>query len=550
MATVISEERKRELVNTEFHQYFYVSLKSSKAFYNGFSHNIPVTEYVSANVDSLLGRYEVDFNWDDETESEWLSTIECNKVIDGDTVKLRDGRTVRLVGVNTPEKGVKGYAASKKFLEKICLDSSVELILKVDSMKPTDKYGRVLGVIYANGRNINKMLLKEGLAEIMYLPPSIFDPHDWDPNAPESNYDESLLAKNLEEQFLNAVIPFKEISGDDYGIGHLVKYLNNDRSNLVVTKADDFNVLYKFESYKDVLFVRVDPIVVSENKTVDICVHILPKRYDGTDSILIFKDDYDFLNSKGLKLEQNFSERFYNKNRFYEVDEYGEFILDHWREKIPTKIINAYFQSGLQGAEGRTDRFHIIEGKDYPEWNKFNNRQYFYQDYNEVNEWIRDRWHAPFDSDEEMFAEFYCNLSRFTGNMRNIQIDSGYSYNDSTGTSAIHYVGTKDHSNYDMADRCTLIDANLDNILTENGPTNYISQMEYVNGKPHFPITTHVVQQDNSYTHNHTNNIGEKHYKTTKYFNDRLYSEEKSINDDSEVINHGYTVGDWIDQSQ
>ena len=305
------------------------------------------------------------------------------------------------------------------------------------------------------------------------------------------------------------------------------------------------------ESYKsDVLFVRVDPIVVSENKTVDICIHILPKKYDGTDSILIFKDDYDFLNTKGLKLEQNFSERFYNKNRFYEVDEDGEFILDHWREKIPTKIINAYFQSGLQGVEVRTDRFHIVEEEDYPEWNKFNNKQYFYQDYNDVNEWIRTSWHAPYDSDEEMFAEFYCNLSRFTGNMRNIQIDSGYSYNDSTGTSAIHYVGTKDHSNYDMADRCTLIDANLDNILTENGPTNYISQMEYVNGEPHFPITTNVVQQDNSYTHNHTNNIGEKHYKTTKYFNDRLYSEEKSINDDSEVINHGYTVGDWWDQSQ
>ena len=57
-------------------------------------------------------------------------------------------------------------------------------------------------------------------------------------------------------------------------------------------------VLYDFESYKETLFIRISPIEPSQDKTIDITVHILPKRYDGTDSILLFKDDYYFLNKK------------------------------------------------------------------------------------------------------------------------------------------------------------------------------------------------------------------------------------------------------------
>jgi PGF-CTERM protein len=37
-----------------------------------------------------------------------------------------------------------------------------------------------LAVVYVNETNINKKLVKEGYAEVMYIPPSEFDPREWD----------------------------------------------------------------------------------------------------------------------------------------------------------------------------------------------------------------------------------------------------------------------------------------------------------------------------------------------------------------------------------
>lgn len=541
MATVISKAKKKEYINTEFHQYFNVSLKSMKSFYLGFSHNKSFNVYRNVSNESILNKYA-----DSDIEPDYEGII-CVRVIDGDTIVLDDGRRVRLVGVNTPEKGVAGYETSKKFVEKLCLDK--EITIKVDSEKNFDKYGRVLAIVFIENKNLNQILLNEGLAEIMYIPPSEFNPRDWDSDAPESEYNESLLSKNLEKQFINLVIPFEELYGEDYGIEELIKYLNDDYSNLVVTKANDFNVLYDFESYKKTLFIRISPIEPSQDKTIDITVHILPKRYDGTDSILLFKDDYYFLNEKSLQLKENFSEKFYKKNRFFLTDENGQYILDNYQEKMPDNILNSYFQSGLNG-ENRKDRFHINDN-DYPEFDKFDTNLKYYQDYDSNNNWIEKNWPNPYNSDDEMYAEYSCDLSRYTGNMTNLQIDSCYTYNESTSTNAVHYVGCKDNQNYDKYDRCVLIDANLDRILPQKDNTNYISQLQIVDSgtEPRFPVSTSVIQEENSYKHNHTTNIEQKHYKTIKYFNDRLYSEEKSINNDNEIIDHGYTVGDWIDLS-
>ena len=40
------------------------------------------------------------------------------RVIDGDTIVLDDGRTIRLLNINSPEKGVHGAELSKSFLKE------------------------------------------------------------------------------------------------------------------------------------------------------------------------------------------------------------------------------------------------------------------------------------------------------------------------------------------------------------------------------------------------------------------------------------------------
>ena len=136
----------------------------------GFSHNIPSSKYSDMSASDILNQYP-------DTNCHVEENAVCTQVVDGDTIYLDNGEKVRFVGVNTPERGVEGYIASKNFVQKLCLNKEVGL--DIDDSKHSDKYGRTLAVVIVDGKNVNEMLLKEGLAEIMYMPPSEFYPYDW-----------------------------------------------------------------------------------------------------------------------------------------------------------------------------------------------------------------------------------------------------------------------------------------------------------------------------------------------------------------------------------
>ncbi len=136
----------------------------------GFSHDKSVSDYNSLSINDILSKYS-------DTNCKAEATGLCTQVSDGDTIYVEGVGKVRLVGVNTPEKGVKGADTSTYLVKKLCLNREVSL--DIDNSKHTDKYGRTLAVVIVDGKNLNEILLKEGLAEIMYIPPSEFHPQDW-----------------------------------------------------------------------------------------------------------------------------------------------------------------------------------------------------------------------------------------------------------------------------------------------------------------------------------------------------------------------------------
>lgn len=109
-------------------------------------------------------------------------------VVDGDTIRLEGDERVRLVCVNTPELDSsdpieKSQAErAKEFVENLCPPDS-EVGLNVDDLEPTDLYGRTLAVVYVKTDNVwvnlNAELLRLGFAEILYMPPSEFNPYKW-----------------------------------------------------------------------------------------------------------------------------------------------------------------------------------------------------------------------------------------------------------------------------------------------------------------------------------------------------------------------------------
>lgn len=159
----------------------FMLLSTAAANYKGtgFTHSIPDNYYDQYSTQDILNKYNKTYFTSEERSV-------CTQVVDGDTIYLKNGKKVRLVGVNTPEKGVTGYQASKKFVQKLCLNREVGI--NVDDRKYRDKYGRTLAVVIVDGKNLNEMLLKEGLAEVMYIPPSEFSPYKWAGDSTVSNH--------------------------------------------------------------------------------------------------------------------------------------------------------------------------------------------------------------------------------------------------------------------------------------------------------------------------------------------------------------------------
>jgi len=96
----------------------------------------------------------------------------CDKVYDGDTIFVVGVGKVRLVGIDTPERGQTGYEEATNYVKDKCLGKTV--YLDIDNAEPKDKYGRTLAIVYVDGLNINQELLKLGYATVLHIPPSEF----------------------------------------------------------------------------------------------------------------------------------------------------------------------------------------------------------------------------------------------------------------------------------------------------------------------------------------------------------------------------------------
>lgn len=82
------------------------------------------------------------------------------RVVDGDTIETNVG-TVRLLGINTPEKGKAYYSDAKDSLRSEIENKSVELLRDGDD---TDKYNRKLRYVFLGDRLINVEVVERGLA--------------------------------------------------------------------------------------------------------------------------------------------------------------------------------------------------------------------------------------------------------------------------------------------------------------------------------------------------------------------------------------------------
>lgn len=125
----------------------------------------------------------INYNWIDNALDNFLNTdeqVHVDRIIDGDTIESNK-TSIRLLGINTPERGELYYEEAKVFLENEILNKTINLKYGKERY---DKYQRVLAYVFLDNVNINLKLVENGYASYYF-----YDGRDKYSNALEDAWD-------------------------------------------------------------------------------------------------------------------------------------------------------------------------------------------------------------------------------------------------------------------------------------------------------------------------------------------------------------------------
>jgi micrococcal nuclease len=94
------------------------------------------------------------------------------RVVDGDTFYCRDGRKVRLLGVDSPERGqgASWLQAQRALARLMPIGRTIRL---EGDVAGTDRYGRVLAWVWVGGTLVNEAMVRDGWAVRFTVPPNV-----------------------------------------------------------------------------------------------------------------------------------------------------------------------------------------------------------------------------------------------------------------------------------------------------------------------------------------------------------------------------------------
>ena len=86
-----------------------------------------------------------------------------SEIVDGDTFKTKDGKVVRLTGINAPEVWEYCYEEAKDKLKELIYRKEIRLERDVGNK---DVYGRLLRYVYTDDLFVNSEMIRLGLAKV------------------------------------------------------------------------------------------------------------------------------------------------------------------------------------------------------------------------------------------------------------------------------------------------------------------------------------------------------------------------------------------------
>ena len=122
--------------------------------------------------------------WQSVTNLEVLGEVDesgrefvlVDRVVDGDTIELSDGRKVRYIGIDTPEtkdprKEIQCFGEEASAYNQDLVEGKV-VAIEADVVDK-DRYDRLLRYVWLEDEMINKKLVAEGYAYASSYPPNV-----------------------------------------------------------------------------------------------------------------------------------------------------------------------------------------------------------------------------------------------------------------------------------------------------------------------------------------------------------------------------------------
>lgn len=100
------------------------------------------------------------------------TTCVVDRIVDGDTFYCADRTKVRLIGVDSPERGQGRIAGRANSALARHLPRGRAVILEGD-VTPTDRYGRTLAWVWSGDSLVNELMVREGWAVRYTVPPNV-----------------------------------------------------------------------------------------------------------------------------------------------------------------------------------------------------------------------------------------------------------------------------------------------------------------------------------------------------------------------------------------
>jgi endonuclease YncB( thermonuclease family) len=93
-------------------------------------------------------------------------TVTVTNVIDGDTVDLSNGERVRVIGIDTPERGECGFTAATKYMESLVLGKQVNAV--PGARDDRDRYDRTLRYLDVGKADAGLAVIEKGYGTARY----------------------------------------------------------------------------------------------------------------------------------------------------------------------------------------------------------------------------------------------------------------------------------------------------------------------------------------------------------------------------------------------